>query len=211
MTTEARRIHAEKIQGKTPRHYPRSSQKILWENRDRILEKARKKWHENKEVYNQRQRERYYRYKEEEFRKILNKWKQSVIHYSVSTKITPANCFEFETYVRASLSTFASTGLFIRVWTNVLNIDRESYNSPYRMIFDWLASETQTAIVIQDDAPLCKAMLGDLKPYFHTITLIGVTLTSFAVIRTQSGRTRRLRQLLSGLAKTGLPTALQTP
>jgi len=81
-------------------------------------------------------------------------------------KITPANCFEFETYVRGFFVNVRINRVIYPGWTNVLNIDRESYNSPYRMIFDWLASETQTAIVIQDDAPLCKAMLWRLKTVF---------------------------------------------
>lgn len=81
-------------------------------------------------------------------------------------KVTPQNCFAFETYIRSFFVNVRINRVLYKDWTNVLNIDQSSFNSPYRPIFEWLKNNTKTDIVIQDDAPLCKAMLWRFKTVF---------------------------------------------
>jgi hypothetical protein len=81
-------------------------------------------------------------------------------------KVTPANCFEFETYVRGFFVNMRINRIVYPGWTNVLNMDQSSYDSPYRPIFEWIKNETQTQIVIHSEAPLCKAMLWRFKTVF---------------------------------------------
>jgi hypothetical protein len=81
-------------------------------------------------------------------------------------KITPQNSFEFETYLRGLFVNIRINRVLYPGWVNVVNMDRASYNSPYKQIFDWLTSETTTQIVLQEEAPLCKAMLWRFKTVF---------------------------------------------
>lgn len=81
-------------------------------------------------------------------------------------KVTPANCFEFETYVRGLFVNIRINRILYPDWITVVNIDQASYDSPYRAIFEWLKNNTATQFVIQEEAPLCVAMLWRLKTAF---------------------------------------------
>lgn len=78
-----------------------------------------------------------------------------------------ANCFDFSSYVRGFHINVRINRLIYPNWINVLNIDKESYTSPYRPVFDWLQNKGFIVInLCPDNEQLCKAMLWRLKPVF---------------------------------------------
>lgn len=83
------------------------------------------------------------------------------------SRVTPTNCFEWDTYARGFFVNARINRVIYPEWTTVLNIDQESYNSPYKPIFDWLVKNTKTQIeVFPNNDPLCKAMLRRLCTVF---------------------------------------------
>lgn len=78
-----------------------------------------------------------------------------------------ANSFEFDAYARGFFLNVRINRVIYPDWISVLNIDPSSYDSPYKVIFDWLAENTPTIInICPEDTPLCKAMLWRLKTVF---------------------------------------------
>lgn len=78
-----------------------------------------------------------------------------------------ANCFEFDSYVRGFFINVRINRVIYPDWVSVLNIDHNSYHSPYKPIFDWLVKNTPTEInLCENNTPLCKAMLWRLKTVF---------------------------------------------
>lgn len=77
------------------------------------------------------------------------------------------NSFEFVTYLRGFYTGVRVNRVIYPNWEIVLNIDGNSYNSPYRSVFDWLQNKGLINInICPDGEALCKAMLWRLKPVF---------------------------------------------
>lgn len=78
-----------------------------------------------------------------------------------------ANSFDFNSYLRGFHINIRFNRILYPGWITVLNIDHETYNSPYRPIFDWHVSRGFARLSLQDSGtPLCKAMLWRLKTVF---------------------------------------------
>lgn len=69
--------------------------------------------------------------------------------------------FDFNTYLRGLMINLRMNRLIYPEWRNVLNTDKNTYEA-YKELFDSLDID----ITINDEAPLCKAMLWRLKPAF---------------------------------------------
>jgi hypothetical protein len=79
-------------------------------------------------------------------------------------KATPANCFEFDTYVRGLMVNVRFNRILYPNWVNVVSMDPSTYTSPYQSLFEWLQNKGFIEINIEDDdTPLCLAMLWRLK------------------------------------------------
>jgi len=77
------------------------------------------------------------------------------------------NSFDFQSYLRGLHLCIRFNRLIYPGWTNVLNIDNASYNSPYKPIFDWHENQGNLTInVFEDGKPLCLAMLQRLRAVF---------------------------------------------
>lgn len=77
------------------------------------------------------------------------------------------NCFDFDSYLRGLMVNIRINRIIYPNWDNVLNIDQDSYSSPYQPIFNWLQDKGFLVInICPDNEPLCKAMLWRLKPVF---------------------------------------------
>lgn len=82
-------------------------------------------------------------------------------------RITPATCFEFESYARGFFVNCRINRVIYPGYTTVLNIDQESFDSPYKEIFEWLRDRIGVVIVIQpNNEHLCRAMLWRFKTVF---------------------------------------------
>lgn len=79
----------------------------------------------------------------------------------------PANCFEFDTYMRGLMFNVRVNRVLYPNWINVVNTDPATYNSKYKPIFDWLQNAGFIRIVIHpQDQPLCKKMLWRVHTVF---------------------------------------------
>lgn len=77
------------------------------------------------------------------------------------------DCFDFNSYLRGLMVNVRVNRIIYPKWDNILNIDKKSYESPYKPIYDWIESKGLVKINICKDAPLCMAMLWRLKPIFN--------------------------------------------
>lgn len=78
-----------------------------------------------------------------------------------------ANCFDFAAYLRGFHICVRFNRILFPGWITVLNIDKATYNSPYKKIFDWHAAKGWVRLSFQESGtPLCKAMLWRLKTVF---------------------------------------------
>jgi hypothetical protein len=85
-------------------------------------------------------------------------------------KVTPQNCFAWETYLRGFFINVRVNRVLYPEWTTALHIDESSYNSPYKPIIDWLLDNTDTQLTVcANDQPLCLAMLWRLKAVFQYV------------------------------------------
>lgn len=82
-------------------------------------------------------------------------------------KPTPDNCFDFSCYMRGLHINVRFNRILFPGWTTYINVDSQTYNSPYKPIFDWHIHKGNIKInICPDGEPLCKAMLWRLKPVF---------------------------------------------
>jgi hypothetical protein len=80
-----------------------------------------------------------------------------------------ATCFEFNTYLRGLATNIRVNRVIYPGWQNILNIDPNTYNSPFKPIFDWYQSKGLLEInLCPDNEALCLAMLWRMKPIFFT-------------------------------------------
>lgn len=77
-----------------------------------------------------------------------------------------ANSFDFQSYLRGFHINVRFNRILYPNWITVLNLDHATYNSPYKPIFDWHVDKGYARISLQEEAPLCKAMLWRLKTVF---------------------------------------------
>jgi len=78
-----------------------------------------------------------------------------------------ANSFDFQSYLRGFHINIRFNRILYPDWITVLNVDKVTYNSPYKPIFDWHVSKGYCRISLQENnTPLCKAMLWRLKTVF---------------------------------------------
>lgn len=75
-------------------------------------------------------------------------------------------CFDFNSYLRGFHINVRFNRILYPGWITVLNLDSETYNSPYRDIFDWHTKMRFARMSFQEPAPLCKAMLWRFKTVF---------------------------------------------
>jgi hypothetical protein len=80
------------------------------------------------------------------------------------------DCFDFNSYLRGLHICIRFNRILYPEWVNVLNIDSNTYNSPYKPIFDWHVSKGWLKLnICPDNEPLCKAMLWRLKTVFSYV------------------------------------------
>lgn len=81
---------------------------------------------------------------------------------------TPPMSFEFSSYLRGMMINVRINRIIYPDWTTVIHTDRETYQSKYQPIFDWLLDKALIEIVIcPSNEALCRAMLWRLKPAFE--------------------------------------------
>jgi len=92
-----------------------------------------------------------------------------VISYSLFGygKITPNNCFEFNSYLRGLTLNIRLAHLLYPNWRIALHVDTATYNA-----FKCLFNELELVIEVCDDAELTKAMLWRLKPCFQQYDVV---------------------------------------
>ena len=73
-----------------------------------------------------------------------------------------ANCFDFASYLRGLMINVRMNRLLFPDWDIVLHLDRSTYEG-FPLLFDGMGAQ----IRIENEAPLCKAMLWRLKPCFE--------------------------------------------
>lgn len=77
------------------------------------------------------------------------------------------NCYDFESYCRSFHINMRLNRLIYPDFISVLNIDHNTYNSPYKPIFDWHVSKGWLLLnFCPSDDKLCKKMLWRLKTVF---------------------------------------------
>lgn len=76
------------------------------------------------------------------------------------------NCFDFHSYLRGFHINIRFNRILYPEWITVLNLDEETYNSPYKPIFDWHAEKGYAVLSLREPAPLCKAMLWRVATMF---------------------------------------------
>lgn len=76
------------------------------------------------------------------------------------------DCFDFNSYLRGLQVNIRVNRIIYPGWHNIINIDKRSYESPYKPIYDWLENKKLIKINLCKDAPLCMAMLWRMKPIF---------------------------------------------
>lgn len=94
---------------------------------------------------------------------------KGAISYSLFgwNRVTPENCFSIETYIRGFYVNMRINRVLYPNWITILNIDHETYNSPYKDLFDYLWSHGWIKVIKSpDNEMLCKAMLWRLKPVY---------------------------------------------
>jgi hypothetical protein len=80
------------------------------------------------------------------------------------------NCFSFESYLRGLYINMRLNRILFPHWQIVLNIDEDSYNSPYRKIFDWLQNKGYIEIsMFPNGEQLCKGMLYRVRTVFDYV------------------------------------------
>lgn len=95
---------------------------------------------------------------------------KKAISYSIFgySRPTPKNCFSFESYVRGLWICIRINRLLYPGWENVINLDADTYNSPFRGVFDYIGKNFGLLNQFPNGEPLCKAMLYRLKPVFFS-------------------------------------------
>lgn len=95
--------------------------------------------------------------------------KSKAISYSLFGygKSAPANCFEFITYLRGMWTNMRVNRVIYPGWEMIVNIDQQSWNSPYNSVFKWAEEKGLIRFIQHEEAPLCLAMLWRLKPVFE--------------------------------------------
>jgi hypothetical protein len=83
-------------------------------------------------------------------------------------KVTPKNCFEFNSYLRGLMVNIRINRIIYPDWVNVLETDNDTYEGN-KELFRWLQDhDLLTVHINQNDQQLCKAMLWRLNPVFDT-------------------------------------------
>lgn len=91
--------------------------------------------------------------------------------------------FEFYTYMRGLHTNIRINRVLYPNWDIVVNIDANTYNSPFREVLDWHQSKGFIKMNLCDPAPLCLAMLWRLKPIFFHNEETGVWKYSHVICR----------------------------
>lgn len=79
------------------------------------------------------------------------------------------DCFSFESYLRGFHINIRFNRIIYPEWITVLNLDEETYNSPYKPIFDWHAERGYCELIIRESGALCRNMLWRLETVFEYI------------------------------------------
>lgn len=75
------------------------------------------------------------------------------------------DCYDFTSFLRYLTLIVRMNSLLYPGWTNVLNIDKKTYESEFKELFDFLDSKGWIKLNIHAETdPLCKAMLWRLEP-----------------------------------------------
>lgn len=82
----------------------------------------------------------------------------------------PKDCFDFYSYLRGMMVNVRINRLLYPDWISVIHTDKETYNSKYQPVFDWLLNKGLIELVVcASDEALTKAMLWRLKPCFERV------------------------------------------
>ena len=77
------------------------------------------------------------------------------------------NCFDFLSYLRSMHICLRFNRLIYPGWQMVVNIDKATFDSPYKSLFLWYVQKGYIRFVIHENgAPLCRAMLWRLHTVF---------------------------------------------
>jgi hypothetical protein len=76
------------------------------------------------------------------------------------------DCFDFNSYLRSMHICLRFNRILYPGWQMVVNIDHQTWSSPYRPIFEWHQSKGFIRFELQDNGPLCRNMLWRLKTVF---------------------------------------------
>lgn len=79
------------------------------------------------------------------------------------------NCFSFDSYLRGMHVCLRFNRILFPGWQMVVNIDKATYESRYRPIFEWYVSKGYIRFDLQENGPLCKNMLWRCKTVFSYI------------------------------------------
>lgn len=78
-------------------------------------------------------------------------------------------CFDFNSYFRGSMINLRVNRVLYPGWINVFNLDSNTYNSPFKKVFDWYVEKGLAIVnICPDNEALTKAMLWRIKPVFFT-------------------------------------------
>ncbi len=95
---------------------------------------------------------------------------QKGISYSLFgyDRVTPENCFEFETYLRGLWVNLRINRVLYPEWVTVINIDHASVDAePYTKLHDWISDNMKVEYIIRpDNVPLTRAMLWRAETAF---------------------------------------------
>ena len=75
------------------------------------------------------------------------------------------NCFSFDSYLSGLMLSLRFNKLLYPSWHNILQLDKVTHEA-YEYLFSSLEKIEALKIEINEEAPLCKAMLWRLKPIF---------------------------------------------
>lgn len=92
----------------------------------------------------------------------MNAISYSIFGYNIKNE----NCYKFESYLMYFTLVIRMNKLLYPGWINVLNIDKNTYESEYKPIFDHLLKNKWIHLNVHESEPICKAMLWRLEPIF---------------------------------------------
>lgn len=76
------------------------------------------------------------------------------------------NCFDFNSYLSSMMVCIRMNRLVYPDWDNVIHVDKTTHEA-YYTFFEALSNTPNIVIKVQNEAPICEAMLWRMKPIFE--------------------------------------------